>query len=574
MNLDIFKFKDPSGKMYKESFLSKNYVQEYQYIIDYCVINNISDIAFKEKVYLCLNDIRSVPVCKNINCNNPVKFKNSTLGYYNYCSNRCVGMDPDIIKIKQKKSLEKFGTKTPGESLQIKNKIIKTNNEKYGGNSPMSSKEIRLKYRETIMKNFGVDNPSKSIELVKKRVEAFKSSDYKETYRRTSLERYGVDHPWSNKEVHSKTIDFFYASYKNRIESKLDSNRFIFKEFKRGMSTTLAFHCNDCDEDFDILTYQFYYRVNRGTSICTNCFPISDNSSISQIELYNFIKDNYNDDIILNCKEVISPYEIDIYLPSLKLGFEFNGIWWHSDKFKHENYHLDKLEISSKNGIRLVTIWEDDWVTNREICESFVLNKLNKTKSRIYARNCEIKEISYTDSKLFLENNHLQGDCKSSIRIGLFSNNELVSLMTFSKLRLPLQRKEESRKRDKHYELTRFCNKLNMNVVGGASKIIKYFISKYLPIQIETYSDNLISNGDLYKVLEFEYSHTSKPGYWYVVDGIREHRFNWRKQKLVKMGYDITKTEEEIMSELGYPKVYNAGNKKWIWKSKNLDFKP
>lgn len=175
MNLDIFKFKDPSGKMYKESFLSKNYVQEYQYIIDYCVINNISDIAFKEKVYLCLNDIRSVPVCKNINCNNPVKFKNSTLGYYNYCSNRCVGMDPDIIKIKQKKSLEKFGTKTPGESLQIKNKIIKTNNEKYGGNSPMSSKEIRLKYRETIMKNFGVDNPSKSIELVKKRVEISKS---------------------------------------------------------------------------------------------------------------------------------------------------------------------------------------------------------------------------------------------------------------------------------------------------------------------------------------------------------------------------------------------------------------
>lgn len=86
-------------------------------------------------------------------------------------------------------------------------------------------------------------------------------------------------------------------------------------------------------------------------------------------------------------------------------------------------------------------------------------------------------------------------------------------------------------------------------------------------IQIETYSDNLISNGNLYKTLGFEYSHTSKPGYWYVVDGIREHRFNWRKQRLIKMGYDINKTEEEIMSEMGYYRIYNAGNKKWLYKT-------
>ena len=566
MNLEVFNLSDSSGRMSKESFILKNYKEEYDYIVDYCDDNNLLNISFKEKVYLTLNNLESIPICKNINCKNRVNFKNSTIGYLDYCSRRCVSSDPNIIKTKEEKSLKNFGTKSPAQSKLVKDKIIKTNNEKYGGNSAMSSKETQEKSKQTLIKNYGITNPSGSKELLEKRIESFKLSNYKETYKKTSLKKYGVDHPWMNKDIHNKTIDFFYSSYRRRIESKIDINDFKFIGFKKGISNSLVFNCFECSNEFDILTYQFYYRTNSGVNICTNCFPISENSSISQIELYNFITNNYSGEVLLDCKNIISPYEIDIYLPELKLGFEFNGVWWHSEKFKGENYHLKKSEASVINNIQLITIWEDDWVTNREICESFVLNKLRKTSNRIYARKCEIKEISYNDSKEFLDSNHLQGDCKSSIRIGLFNNNELISLMTFSKLRLPLQRHEKNRNKDKHYELTRFCNKINTSVVGGASKLMKYFITKYNPIQVETYSDNLISNGDLYETLGFEYSHTSKPGYWYVIDGIREHRFNWRKQKLIKMGYDINKTEEEIMSELGHYRIYNAGNKKWIYK--------
>ena len=565
MNLEVFNLSDSSGRMSKESFILKNYKEEYDYIVDYCDDNNLLNISFKEKVYLTLNNLESIPICKNINCKNRVNFKNSTIGYHD-CSRRCVSSDPNIIKTKEEKSLKNFGTKSPAQSKLVKDKIIKTNNEKYGGNSAMSSKETQEKSKQTLIKNYGITNPSGSKELLEKRIESFKLSNYKETYKKTSLKKYGVDHPWMNKDIHNKTIDFFYSSYRRRIESKIDINDFKFIGFKKGISNSLVFNCFECSNEFDILTYQFYYRTNSGVNICTNCFPISENSSISQIELYNFITNNYSGEVLLDCKNIINPYEIDIYLPELKIGFEFNGVWWHSEKFKNENYHLKKYELSNLNNVSLITIWEDDWVKNREICESFVLNKLRKTSNRIYARKCEIKEISYNDSKEFLDSNHLQGDCKSSIRIGLFNNNELISLMTFSKLRLPLQRHEKNRNKDKHYELTRFCNKINTSVVGGASKLMKYFITKYNPIQVETYSDNLISNGDLYETLGFEYSHTSKPGYWYVIDGIREHRFNWRKQKLIKMGYDINKTEEEIMSELGHYRIYNAGNKKWIYK--------
>ena len=132
--------------------------------------------------------------------------------------------------------------------------------------------------------------------------------------------------------------------------------------------------------------------------------------------------------------------------------------------------------------------------------------------------------------------------------------------MTFSKLRISLN----SRGGDNDYELNRFCNLKGNLVVGGASKILKYFINNYNPEKIETYSDNLISNGDLYQKLGFDYKHTSRPGYWYLISGKKEHRYNWRKSKLVEMGADPNKTEEEIMMEWGYYRIYNAGNKKWV----------
>lgn len=560
MNLDIFKKSDPSGRMSKESYVIKNFKDEYDFII-----NKISEeIPFKEKVYLVVNNIEKVPLCQNPNCNKKVKFKNSTIGYLKYCSKKCISSDPNIKKIKELKSIQKWGTKTPAESDIIKSKIIDTNKKKYGSNSPMCLEEFQEKSKLTLLKKYGVDNASKSKELSEKRIESFKVSNYKNTYRETSLERYGVEHPWMKKEIHKKTIDFFYKSYKERIISKIDKNIYEFISFEKDLSTELKFKCNNCNSEFTILPYQFYYRINNKLSICTKCYPISENSSISQIELFNFIKENYNGVILQNDKNIIKPYEIDIYLPELNIGFEFNGVFWHSDKFKDDKYHYKKNKLSLESGIKLYTIWEDDWNIKRDICKSFILNKLKKSKVKIGARKTNIKEVDYLESKKFLDENHLQGDVKSSIRIGLYNNDELISIMTFSKLRLPLNRKLN--KNPGTYELTRFCNKINYNIVGGASKLLKYFINVYKPIEIQTYSDNLISEGDLYKKLGFEYKSESNPGYWYVINGIREHRFNWRKQKLVEMGYNKDKTENEIMMELGFYRIYNAGNKKWIYK--------
>jgi hypothetical protein len=558
MNLDIFKIPDPSGKMSKESYVEKYHKDEFDFITKSIAHN----LPFKEKVYLVINNLTEIPICKNPNCDNKVKFKNSNIGYSTYCSNKCIGTDPEMIQQKQNKSIEKFGTRTPAESQIIKNKIINTNKKKYGGHSPMTSDETKKKSRNTLNKNWGVDNPAKSDELLEKRISSFKENidSYKESYKKTSLDKYGVEHPWMCKEIHKKTIDHFHKSYKDRIIS-LTPKDIDFIDFKKNISTNLIFFCNKCNSQFDILTYQFYWRINNNHTICTNCAPISESSSLSQKEVFDFIKSNYDGPILENDRSTIKPYEIDIYLPELKLGFEFNGVFWHSDKFKDKDYHKKKYNISNGSTIGLYTIWEDDWNLKRDICKSFVLNKINKSK-KILARKTIIRPVDYKMSKIFLDDNHFQGDCKSSVRLGLFIENQLVSLMTFSKLRLPVGGKN---KQDT-YELTRFCSLKFHTVVGGASKLFNHFIKTYSPSEVQTYSDNLISNGKLYETLNFKYSHTSEPGYWYVIDGIKSHRFNWRKQKLVSMGYDKNKTEEQIMNEMNYYKVYNAGNKKWIWR--------
>ena len=206
------------------------------------------------------------------------------------------------------------------------------------------------------------------------------------------------------------------------------------------------------------------------------------------------------------------------------LAFEFNGVYWHNELYKNKNYHLEKTEKCLKQGIQLIHIWEDDWNYKQEIVKSMILNKLGKTHNKIYARKCEIKEINNNKLiKKFLDQNHIQGSIGSFIKMGLFYDNELVSLMTLGKKRKFMN----SSSKDGEWELLRFCNKLNTNVIGGASKLFKYFIKKYNPKEIITYADRSYSNGNLYKQLGFNFLHKTEPNYYYVIDGIRKHRFGF-----------------------------------------------
>ena len=319
--------------------------------------------------------------------------------------------------------------------------------------------------------------------------------------------------------------------------------------------------CNTCNNQFVIQRQLYRNRIKNFVDICLKCNPISSGVSIDEKKVFSFIRENFSGNIVENFK--LNKKEVDIYLPELKLGFEFNGLYWHSELHKSKSYHYDKYEFFKQNNIHIVNIWEDDWLYKQNIVKSMIINKLGKS-DKIYARKCQIKEV--TDNKLvreFLEKNHIQGFVGSKVKIGLFYNKELVSLMTFGNLRKSLGQKKE----DGKYELLRFCNKLNTSVVGGASKLFKYFINIHKPNEMISYSMNSHSIGDLYKMLGFDLISETKYNYFWVKNTIRYHRFNFRKDKLISEGNDPNLTEYEIMYQKGYFRIFDSGSKKWAIKT-------
>lgn len=295
-----------------------------------------------------------------------------------------------------------------------------------------------------------------------------------------------------------------------------------------------------------------YHMLGNGCPECAKDISVSKD----EIEIRNFIL-SINDDVMFNKRTILTNNrELDIYIPKYNVAIEYDGLYWHNEINKPDkNYHLIKTNECNKKGIKLVHIFEDEWMFHKDIVKSRLLNICGKSNEKIYARKCILKEVDYNVARDFLNSNHLQGNCISKYRYGLYYNDELVSLMTFGKMRKNLNGK----KGEGVYELLRFCNKLNTTVVGGASKLLKHFIKTVNPKSIISYADKRWSNGNLYEKLGFIHIHDSKPNYFYIVNNKRENRFSYRKDILVKEGYDKTKTEHEIMLEMKIYRIYDCG---------------
>jgi hypothetical protein len=302
-----------------------------------------------------------------------------------------------------------------------------------------------------------------------------------------------------------------------------------------------------------------FLKSQMGISRYCEAHAHADSISGGEEEVYNFIRKNYSNKIIQSYRK--GGYEIDILIPDLNLGIEYNGLWWHSDNYKDKNAHINKWKYFKGEKIKLITIWGDDWKYKNDLVKSIIKNQLGLNETKIYARKTEIREVDYKTSSIFLEKNHIQGNSQASIRLGLFYNDELVSLMTFGKKRMILKSKSKLNQ----YELLRFCNNQNISVIGGASKLFKHFINNFNPEEIVSYANLDISNGNLYKTLGFENIQSASINYWWVKDR-RYHRSNFMKHKLVKEGADANKTADEIMREKKYFKIYGSGNLKFVWK--------
>ncbi len=307
--------------------------------------------------------------------------------------------------------------------------------------------------------------------------------------------------------------------------------------------------------------HKYYVSWNNWKHKYSRCTACSGNGASNQeVLIRDFIVDmGFN--IVRNDREIIAPLELDIVIPEKKIAIEYCGLYWHSELMgKDRNYHINKLDKCTKNGYRLITIFEDEFFDNQAIVFSRISNILGvyNNVNRVYARKCYIKEIPVSEAREFCIKNHIQGYTGSSVKLGSFFMGKLISVMTFSKPSLS----KGYRKNIKYmYELSRFCSKKNTIVVGMASKFIKFFIRNHNCSILFTYADRRWSVGNLYEKIGFKFDSVTTPNYWYFKNKKKIHRFALRKKE--DEPKDIS--EWELRKAQGWNRIWDCGNLKYTY---------
>jgi G:T-mismatch repair DNA endonuclease (very short patch repair protein) len=454
----------------------------------------------KARIYLYVMN-KSHIECRSIDCKNHTKFDNEKNLFRQYCSITCRNKDSVL-----RKQISKSWTE---EKKITKNK----------------------KTKNTCRKKYGVDNHMQ-VPVVQKKV------------KETCILKYGA----------------VSSTYKHFTNIKDYNKQYIIKNF-------ITNNILDIDKmvlHFNISKSNINKRMQYLNIVYTNGLISSPEKEVA-----DFVE-SLGLDIKQSDRTLISPLELDILIPDYKVAIEFNGLYWHSyglnnvnDKQNNLNYnknrHIKKTVACESKGYQLFHIFENEWEKKKEIWKSQIRNALGKVEFKIGARECYIKEIDNSLTNNFLDENHLQGKCQSSIQLGLFSNatDELVSVMTFGKSRY-----------DKNisFELIRFCSKLNLQVPGAASKLLKYFEIHYKPDILISYANRRWSNGNLYKTLNFKHNTISNPNYFYFKNNELYSRIKFQKHKLEALldTFDSEKTEIQNMIENKYRVIYDSGNMSFI----------
>lgn len=466
-------------------------------------------------------------------CNKPTRFLNFKRGYDEVCSRECrkklaakkfVYDENNITDIETLKEFIRceYNTNVANKlniSFFINNNYIKELNTviKYLKSINENIEDLTIKHFHDIIYGVGICSKCGA---------------------ETTFNGFGNPYRKTCKIKCSKTIHIENEENLNKnyiINNFIKNNQFLIKKMIDYFK---------CSESF-VNKYKFKNNINVNNQ--------QEKYSFGERILFNKYK---HLNIKTNCRTIITPYELDFVIENIAI--EFDGLLFHSKgngyPYDCSKRHKDKLLPSN---MQLLTIFEDEFLDTdkQKIWLSLIDNKIGLS-TKIHARKCIIKEVSTIEAREFCVGNHLQGYAKSSCRVGLYYNEELISLMTF-------------RKHKKYqWEIARFCSKLNISIIGGASKLLKYFERNYNPKSVMSYANKRWSNGKLYESIGFEYIEDTPHNYFYfkINENILYPREKFQKHKLkdILETFDASLSEEQNMFNNNYRKIYDYGNKKYV----------
>ena len=520
--------------------------------------------------YWILNGIETYPPCQYSGTHSTCKNGNGMVyrgnvrsvsrGYVGACCRNCGNMmDERKVKIRStclekygvdnylktdeykstfRKWLDERGVANPFQLDGVKDKAAETRKRRFGFGFTMQSPEKRRLARDNYMKRTGYEHQFKNPETVEKCRNTWKTLDTEKI---------------SAKRLNTLRRKFFRRISQCEVKPAMSEGEFASLTKKDIHLMKLKWTCTKCGSEFEsVMNYNNMKRFGNPAR-CPKCHPFSCNG-VSQEE--NEFAKSISDlgvEVSLSDRTHIAPYELDIFIPSANLAFEFDGLFFHSSEFRSNDYHLRKTEVCEQNGIQLIHVFEDEWLCKRNIVESRVRNLLGIYDKTVYARCCELREVDRNSSIDFQEENHLQGSVNQKTSIGLFNGGEMVSLMTFGKPRFS-KRYE--------WELLRFCNRLGYHVPRAASRLLTFFERNFHPKSLVSYADRRWSNGKLYRAIGFNEVSKSAPNYYYVKHQRRYSRMRFQKHRLANLleNFDPKLSEVRNMENNGYCRIFDCGN--------------
>jgi hypothetical protein len=443
-------------------------------------------------------------------------------------------------------NLEKYGVDNVFQSEKIKEKIRKSHMKKYGVDHHMKNDVVKNKMIKTLLEKYGVDNILKD-NLVKEKIKS------------TNKDRYGFDNPMKNKGIAEKSKILHREVVKDNVNNNYDLiNILRDDDFWKKMKT----------EKYSLNELCIEYNLNYGS--LTNRL-LSEEFYKKYYECYSFPKQQKQKeifdilvgmglDVILNDRSIISPLELDIYIPDKKIAIEFNGSYWHSEaclsSIEARNKHINKLKLCRNKKIRLFNIFENTWDDRKIQYFNLIKTSLGLNSINIGARECDINEDICKD---FYDKYHIQGYGRRTIKFfNLIYDNEIIASISASKHHRQNSSKE-------NIVLNRLCFKDNYNVSGGAGRLFKHLVKwakneGYL--KIISFSDNCWTDGNIYNILGFNCIKEYGPDYFYW--NIKNRNYlSKQSQKKKNTGCPIGKTERQWSIENGLYRIYDCGKKLW-----------
>lgn len=275
-------------------------------------------------------------------------------------------------------------------------------------------------------------------------------------------------------------------------------------------------------------------------------------------------------------RATIAPKELDIYAPSASLAIEYCGEYWHAaasveEERKDRTRHLDKHLACEAQGVRLLTVYESEWLDRPHAIKRLVRNALGKGRGRLMARKCDLRRVGHVEAARFFGAYHPQGGGGFGEQYGLYHCDKLVACMRFT-----FGSNDRGAHADRVWTLSRYATRVS--VAGGASRLFSAFVAESNPEVVKSFSDNRYFTGGMYEQLGFVLEETSAPDYqvYHPKTGLLP-KTAWQRRKIPARIRDIrssevfdpstdARSERDMTYLLGAQRMFDCGKKRWVWR--------